>query len=327
MKRRDFVALLGCASAAWPRIAHAQPSSKVFRVGFLGIARRDEPLSRTGYDRFFQVLSANGFVEGKNLEVSVVASGGHEDQFPRLAAEFIARKVDVIVAVGSAATRAAAGATSTIPIVMAAVPNPELLGLVQSLARPGKNVTGFSTMLADVNRKLLDVMKEALPDRTRVAYLGNSDNPGSAGQLKNWPRVAEEYGLVPISADIRKADELPGALEHFTKERAEVLWPAPVWWTLHAPVLAYASKQKLPVILNFRQWVPHGALLSYGPDLVDNFGQVALYVVKILNGADPANMPVQQPTKFELAINLKTANSLGLKVPSSLLARADEVIE
>lgn len=327
MRRRDFTFALGSGTALWPVVTRAQQNAKVFRVGLLGIAQRDETLSRAGYEKLFDTLRDHGFIEGKNLHVRVLSSDGNESRFPQFAAELVAEKVDVIIAVGSAATLAAANATNSIPIVMAAVPNLERLGLVQSLARPGKNVTGLSTMLGDTNRRILDMMMEVLPGRTRIAILANSDNPGSANQLKNWPAVAAEYGLVAISADIRNARELPAALDHFTKQRAEVLWPAPVWWALYSPILEYAAKRLVPVIFAFRQWVPYGALLSYGPDLVDHFRQVALYVVNILNGAKPANLPVQQPTKFHLAINLKTAKALSLTIPESILTQADVIID
>ncbi len=327
MRRRDLLALVGAAAAVWPLAVRAQQPGRTYRLGYLGIAPRDDPDARPIYDAIFHTLRDHGFVEGRNLVVEFRASGGWEERFAGFAAELAAMKVDAIATVGSAATLAAMRATQTIPIVFVAVPNPERLGVVTSLARPGGNATGFSSVLADTGPKMLEIMKEAIPARRRVAYMANPNNPGSAALLLNWPTQAESLGFVPLSAVIRSAAELEPAFERLMEERAEVLYPAPVFWALREPILAFAAKHRLPVVFSFREWVRHGALLSYGPDLRDNYRQVAGYVAKILNGANPAELPVQQPTKLELVINMKTAKALGITIPPSVLLRADEVIE
>jgi putative ABC transport system substrate-binding protein len=326
MRRRDFT-FAGVVAVALPGLGAAQTSDKIHRIGYLGIVARDDPDARRYYDAFFDTLRARGFIEGHNLHVTFRASAGREYRFAEYAAEVVAMKVDVIVTVGSAATLATKRLTSTIPIVMAAVPNPERLGLVASLARPGGNITGLSTMLGDVYAKTLELIREAMPDRRRVAVLANSDNPGSAVTLKGWPARAASMDFVALAADVRSAADLDPALERLAGERAEVLLPHPIMWSFRARILAFAAKHRIAVLFPFREWVPHGALMSYGPDLPDNSRQVALYVVKILNGANPAELPVQQPTKFELVINLKVAHTLGIPVPESVLIRADEVIE
>jgi putative ABC transport system substrate-binding protein len=326
MRRREF-ALAGIVALAMPSLAAAQSAGRVYRVGYLGIVERENADARPYYDSFFNTLREHGFVEGRNLAVTFRASTGREDRFAEFAAEVVAMKIDVIVTVGSAATLATKRLTSTIPIVMAAVPNPELLGLVASLARPGGNVTGLSTMLADISAKTLELIREAMPDRRRVAILANSDNPGSAAMMRTWPARANGMNFVPMAVDIRIPAQLEPALEQLVGERAEVLLPHPVMWVFRERILSFAAKHRLPVLFSFREWVPHGALMSYGPDLRDNSRQVALYVIKILHGANPAELPVQQPTKFELVINLKAAKALGIGIPESVLIRADEVIE
>lgn len=232
-------------------------------------------------------------------------------------------KPDVIVTVGSAATLAARRLTSTIPIVMAAVPNPERLGLVDSLARPGGNVTGLSTMLADVSGKLFEMSREIMPGRSRVGIFWNASNPGSAAQRKRGP----PRGFVTIAYEVRGYANVEPTFAHLIAERAEILLPHPVVWSYRDFILDLAARHRLPVIFMFGEWAEAGALFSYGPDPHDNFRQVALYVVKILKGANPAELPVQQATKFELVINLKTATALGITIPSALLVRADAVIE
>lgn len=326
MRRRAFLHAAG-ATALWPLAARAQEAGRTYRLGYLTIAGRDNPDTAPILDAFFAVLAQYGFVEGKNLEVIFRSSEGQEERFKEYAAEVVARNVDLIVTVGSAATLAAKRATGTIPIIFGGVPNPEQLGLVASLARPGGNATGFSTVLLDLGPKTYQLMREAMPARRRVGYLAVSTNPGVAFALKRFPAMAESYGYVPISADVRAASEIKPALDRFALERVEIILVAPVLWGARDPILAFAERHGIAVIFAFREWAVRGALFSYGPDLRDNFRQVAGYVVKVLKGAKPAELPVQQPTKVELVINLRTAKKLGIVFPPEVLARADEVIE
>jgi putative ABC transport system substrate-binding protein len=324
--RRVFAGM-AAAALVFPPAARAQQPGRTYRLGYLTIAGRDNPDSAPIFDAFFATLREHGFVEGKNLIVTIRASEGREERFTEFAAELVASMVDVIVTVGSAATLAAQRATRTIPIVFGGVPNPEKLRVVSSLASPGGNATGFSTVLLDTGEKTYELMREAMPARTRLGMLAVSSNPGSAFSLRRFPTLAQSFGYVPISADIRTAADLGPALERFAKERVEIILPAPVLWGARGPILAFAEKHGMAVVFAFREWVVRGALFSYGPDLRDNYRQVATYVAKVLNGAKPAELPVQQPTKLELVINLKTANALGIRIPPSLLLRADEVIE
>jgi putative ABC transport system substrate-binding protein len=320
--------LLGLAAGAhMPLAARAQQAGRIYRVGFLTINGRDNSDSSLIFDAFFAVLREHGFVEGKNLSVIIRASEGQEERFKEFASELVALNVDAIVTVGSAATLAAKRATSTIPIVFGGVPNPERLGVVDSLARPGGNATGFSTVLLDTNQKVYEFMREAMPARTRLGYLAVTSNPGSAFALGRFPAMAKSFGYVPISADVLRAADLGPALERFAKEQVEIIWPAPVLWGFRDTILRFAERHGMAVVFSFREWALHGALFSYGPDLRDNYRHVVGYVAKVLKGVSLAELPVQQPTKVELVINLKAAKALGLEIPSSLLARADEVIE
>lgn len=325
MRRREFV-VGSIAAVALPAVCRAQRDA-FRRVGFLGLAPLSDPDVFAIFDAFRQALREHGFVEGRNLVIMVRTSDGQETRFPGFVAEMLSARMEVLVSVGSAATLAAKRATATVPIVMAAVPNPENLGLVASLARPGGNVTGFSTVLGDIGGKLLEVAKEAMPHRVRIAFMSNSDNPGSARAITAWPALATRIKLEPVSVDVRNAAELEPALARLLRERSEILFPHPTMWVYRERIMTFAALHRLPVVFNFREWARAGALMTLGPDLRDNHRQVAGYVARILNGANPADLPVQQPTKLELVINLKTAKDLGIEMPQSVVTRADELIE
>jgi putative ABC transport system substrate-binding protein len=238
-------------------------------------------------------------------------------------------KVDLIVVIDSVAARAAKQATNTIPIVMVAVANPEQQGLVASLARPGGNVTGMSNnMVGDLGSKLLQILKDALPQRSRVAILWNPDNPASERGLKETDvPTAKALGMEPIAVGVRSAADLERAFETVIRERADVLYPHLALWAHRARIQEFAVQHRRPTVVLAREWSQLGVLISYGPDFRDLFQRSAMYVAKILRGAKPADLPVEQPTKFELVINLKTAKALGLTIPQSILARADEIIQ
>jgi putative ABC transport system substrate-binding protein len=277
---------------------------------------------------FVDTLRAHGFAEGRNLVVERRYSEGREERNDEAAAEFVQMKVDVIVAVYAGAARAAKRATQTIPIVIAGGGNPERMGLVASLARPGGNVTGVSNVAIDYSAKVLQIINEGLPGRTRIATFWNPDNPASAVAFRDTQLpAAKALGMSLIGVEIRSATDLDRAFDTVLRERAEVVHAHLPMSPHRVRIQEFADKHALPVVAGGAQWVPSGALLGYGPDWRELYGRAAIYVVKILNGAKPADLPVEQPAKFELVINLKTAKALGLTIPPSLLARADHIIE
>ena len=309
-------------------LAHAQLTSKVYRIGFLG------SVSATANPRpveaFRQGLRELGWIEGQNIVIEYRWAEGKSDRLPDLAAELVRLKMDVIIAGPSTNTVAAKQATETIPIIMIGVGDPVEQGLIASLARPGGNVTGLSFGVGSgVTGKGLEVLKEALPKVRRVAILSNPANPGNALGVSDVKTVARALGvqLHPLAA--RGPDEFDGAFAAMAKDRVEALLviPDPVFNSYRARLADLAAKSRLPAAYGYREHVEAGGLISYGPSLPDLWRRAAGYVDRIFKGAKPADLPVQQPTKFELVINLKTAKALGLTIPQSLLLRADEVME
>jgi putative ABC transport system substrate-binding protein len=274
------------------------------------------------------VLREHGFVEGQNVTIERRHSYGQEGQHSTFAAELVGMNVDVIVAVTAGAAAAAKRATSSIPIVTVDGSDPEQQGLVASLARPGGNVTGLSNALAEAARKFLQVTKEALPSLSRIAILWNPDNPGSAYLFReiNLPS-AREFGLTVISVEVRSPGDLEQAFGRVLRENAEIVYAHAGLFAHQHFILAFAAAHRLPVIVQLRHWAAAGALMTFSPDLRDQFRRVGDYVVKILRGTRPADLPVERPTKFDLVLNLKTARSLGLEIPLSVQTAADEVIE
>ncbi len=270
-----------------------------------------------------------GYVEGKNLTFERRFAEDRLDRLPGLAAELVSLKVDVIMAAGTLAPLAAKRATSTIPIVMMAAGDPVGSGLVASLAHPGGNVTGMSLMAPDLGGKRLELLKELLPGISRVAVLWNAANPYSALVFKETVGAARTLGVELQSLEIREPPDIDGALEAATGQHADALITVedPLTIDLRKKIAEFAADHRLPTISGLRVFADSGFLMSYGADLADIIRRSAVYVDKILKGAKPSDLPVEQPTKFELVINLKTAKSLGLTIPSILLARADEVIE
>jgi putative tryptophan/tyrosine transport system substrate-binding protein len=311
-----------------PLAAEAQQAGKVYRLGWFAFSPPTTPETVPLYDAFVQELRAQGFVEGQNVRIERRYTEGQEESAAASAAEFVSMKVDLILATYSGAVRAAKEATSTIPIVMAAVANPERQGLVASLARPGGNVTGTSSIGAESGAKLLQIAKEALPQRSRLAIFWNPKLPISALSVRETEvPAATALGMPPILVGVGSPADLERALDTITRERIDVLYPHLALWPHRQQIVDFAIKHRLPVVTAAREWTQIGGLISYGPDLRDTFRRSAMYVVKILKGAKPADLPVEQPTKFELVINLKTARALGLTIPPSVLGRADQVIE
>ena len=318
MKRREFIALLGGAAVAWPTAARAQ-QSRVPRIGVL-LVDGPEPMGP-----YRQALRDLGYVEGKNIQIEVRSAEGKANRLSELAAEFVRSKVDVIVACQTQAATAAKNATREIPIVMAPAGDPVGTGLVASLARPGGNITGMSGTGTEMGGKNLELIREALPSVNRVAVLANANDPFTKvflGQLQTSARMLR----IEIKTHmVGGSGEFEAAFAAMVKDRAEAVIIQGSLPT-HLPV-DLALKYRLPALSNQKAVAKAGALMSYSGSFAERGREVAVYIDKIPKGAKPADLPVQQPSKFELTINLKTAKMLGLAIPPTLLARADEVIE
>jgi putative ABC transport system substrate-binding protein len=314
---------------AAPLVAYAQPATQVYQIGRLSAG---QPLPEsTAYEAAFrQGLRELGYVEGQNLVLAYRYAEGSADRLPALAAELVQRQVDVIVAGGVPAIRAAQQATRTIPIVMAGVTDPVGQGLITSLARPGGNTTGLSLLNEELPGKRLELLKETVPQSTRIAVLANPALPAYASRMHNLTVAARALGLHMHVVEVRRADELAPAFAAMTRAGVDALLviaePA-LMDGLRGQVADLATTSRLPAMYDWRMYVEAGGLISYGPSLPDIYRRAATYVDKILKGAPPADLPVEQPTKFELVINLKTAKALGLTIPPTLLFLADEMIK
>ena len=309
-----------------PSSASAQPASKVYRIGFLlSTPGRGDNLS----EAFVGRLQELGNVEGRNMILERRFSEGRDERYRTLAIELVNLKVDLIVAPGTAAALAAKEATSTIPIVMVLVGDPVGSDLIASLARPGGNVTGMSSSAKEIIAKELELLKEIAPRISRVAVLWNSNTTFNVGSLKDLEAAARTLRVRLQPIDVRAPKDIESAFAAMTKERAEGLIPLDaVFMFVHRRRIAdLALQHRLPTACLQRLYPEAGALMSYGPNFADLFRRAATYVDKIFKGAKPADLPVEQPTKFELVINLKTAKALGLTIPPSMQQRADEVIQ
>jgi ABC-type uncharacterized transport system substrate-binding protein len=326
MRRRDFIALLASA-AAWPPAARAQQKA-IPVVGFLNPAAPSD--SVPFMPAFHQGLGESGYVEGQNLAMEYRWAEGHYDRLPALAADLVGRKVDVIVAIARTAAVAAKSATSTIPIVFAGVGDPVGDGLVASLARPGGNLTGFSNLTAELSPKRLELLSELVPQAKVIALLVNPNQPGAAERvIRDVQGAGRAKG---VELPIMKAgteSEIDAAFATLVELHVGALFVGgdPFFFGRREQLLAWAARHAVPAIYPWREFAATGGLISYGVRVSDSFRQAGRYAGRILKGATPADLPVQQPTTFELVVNLKTAESLGLTVPPSILARADEVIE
>jgi putative ABC transport system substrate-binding protein len=331
MDRRRFLLTSLAGAFAAPLGVEAQPAAdKVPRIGYL---TGNVATSLHMRDAFLQGLRDLGYVEGRNVVIESRDAEGKPERLVALAAELVALKVDVIVAPGTLAALAATGATTTIPIVFPTVGDPIIDGLVESLPRPGGNVTGLTNLtVGELIGKALQLLKEALPRTSRVAALtqsGAAPAQTASEVVTRTKAAARALGVAVDFVEIRQSEDLDTAFAEMTRKRADALVVLP-WATLfyqRRRIAALAAKHQLPAAYTYREYVELGGLMSYGPDLSDSFRRSATYVDKILKGAKPADLPVEQATKFELLINLKTAKALGLTIPPSLLARADQVIE
>jgi len=330
MRRRNLVDLLGIAAfafPAWPLSADAQQSGKIMRVGVL--TDEGPSLAAKSFEPIAQGLRDFGWVEGQNVAFEARSSNGKEEALPGLAAELVRLQPDIIVAVGTPAARAAETATETIPIVFTRVSDPIGLGLVTSLARPSGNVTGVSLLATDLATKWLDFLIMAVSDARRVGVLWDVRFPASRPRLKEIEAAAQSLNLEVVPADVRGPDDFQPALAAIIQHRAGavIVLPSPVFAGHLRTIAELTAKAQLATMFGRREHVDAGGLMSYGTNYPAMYRRAAACVDKILKGAKPADLPVEQPTKFELVINLRTAQSLGLTIPPILLGRADEVIE
>jgi putative ABC transport system substrate-binding protein len=329
--RRRFLGTLAGGLVAAPLAAEAQQAGKVARIGYL-VTGSLESLEPTRVDALRQGLREHGYVEGQNILIEYRAADGRVERLPALAAELARLKVDVLVAVATPGGRAAQQATTTIPIVVVAMGDPVRDGLVASLARPGGNVTGSTFLGPELIPKRLELFKEALPSISRIAVLWH---PGAFSErtmgdmLKETEATSRTLGMLLQLAEVRGAGDLGRAFSAMSKDRADALFvfPSSMLFNERRRIVAFAAKHRLPSMGNAREFVELGGLMGYGANVTDLNRRAAIYVDRILKGAKPGDLPVEQPTKFELVINLKTAKALGLTIPPALLQRADAVIE
>jgi putative ABC transport system substrate-binding protein len=331
VKRRDFITLLGCAAAApsllWPLAARAQQPRKVPHIGVL-LAGTPASFSLRA-QAFRNGLHDLGYVEGKTIAIEWKWGYDRVEGLPELAAELVGLNVDVIVTGGTPAAKALKNATRTIPIIMAIIGDPIAAGLVDSLARPGGNATGFSIVAPELGGKRLQLLKEIVPGISAVAVISNVSNPQSQIELSEMQVAAQTLDLQLHSIQISGESSLEDAFEKLSKQsiQALIVLTDPILYSQRSRIVALAARKRLPAMYFFREFVQEGGLMSYAPSDRDLFRRAATYVDRVLKGANPGDLPVEQPTKFELIINLKTVKALGLAIPDKLIALADEVIE
>jgi putative ABC transport system substrate-binding protein len=332
MNRRLFLGALASGLLAAPLAAAAQPAGKIYRIGILGNVPLTDPGGARLWEAFIQGLRDLGYVEGRNLVVEYRSAEGKPERLPALAAELIALKVGVIVAPNTPAALAAKQATRTLPIVFIGAGEPVTSGLVTSLAQPGGNVTGLSVLSTELVGKWLELLQQAVPGVRRVAALwqpGAMDERTEKDMFKGAEVAARALGVRLQFVEARGPADFERAFSDMTRASAGALTvrPAPMFISERRRLVDLAAKNRLPAVYAWREFVDAGGLMSYGPTGADLYRRAAAYVDKIMKGANPAELPVEQPTKFDLVINLKTAKALGLTIPPSLLQRADQVIE
>ena len=326
MRRREFIAFVGTTAVAWPFAARAQQTGKVPTIGILGPNTLSVDNLRLG--ALTQRLREFGWIEGRTIAIEYRWAEGREDHAAEIAAEFVRLAVNVIVTWGTAHVIAAKHATSIIPIVFAAAGDPVGTGLVASLAHPGGNVTGLSLENSDLASKRVALLREIVPGLSRLAIFGNVASPNVVLEMGEARTAARALGLEVVMSEIRRGDDITPAIEAL-RGSAEALYlcgdPLATLYQIRINTLAQGAR--LPTMASYREFVASGGLMSYGPDYIDLFRRAADLVDKVLRGTNPANIPVEQPTKFSLIINLTTAKALGLTIPEAFLARADEIIE
>ena len=330
LRRRDFITLLGGAAAAWPLAARAQQAaSTVRRIGFLLPGGARTTVVRGQLEAFRQGLNEYGWTEGQNINIEYRFAEGHEDALPGIAAELVRLRLDVIVAEGTAAIRAAKTVTQTIPIVMATSSDPVGTGLVASLNRPGGNVTGASLQTAELSGKRLQLLTEIVSGLAQVAVLSNPLNPSIAPSVEQTKAAAQSLGVELHVVEAQAPDKFESAFTAITSAHAGALivLPDPLFYGQHPRIVTFTTASHLPALFPEKEVAEAGGLIAYGPSIPASFRRAAAYVDKILRGAKPAELPVEQPTTFELVVNLRTARAIGVTIPTSILLRANEVIE
>jgi putative ABC transport system substrate-binding protein len=328
IRRREFITLLGGA-AAWPLAARAQQRERMRRVGALIPGSADDPDYQSWIGAFQQALAQSGWIIGRNVRIDTRWAGGQASDIRRHAAELVALAPDVILAHGTSTVRPLLQVTRTVPIVFPIAGDPVGAGFVASLARPGGNVTGFMTLEFSFAGKWLEIIKQIAPSVTRVAVLRDSSQGSGTSQFAVIQALAPSLGVEVAPIDTRDTSDIEDAISAFARSPKGGLIVVPGGSaSIHRTVIiALAARHKLPAVYPGRHFATAGGLISYEPDYIDQYQRAAGYVDRILKGENPANLPVQAPTRYELVINLKTAKTLGLSVPDTLLARADEVIE
>ena len=329
MKRRAFITLLGGAAAAWPLAARAQQGERMRRIGVLMSLAADDPEGQARLTAFVQGLQELGWTDGRNVQIDYRWPAGDAERIRRYAAELAALAPDIILAGGGAVVPSLLQATRAIPIVFTQTPDPVGAGFVESLARPGGNVTGFMLYEYGIGAKWLELLKEIAPHVTRAAVIRDAAIASGIGQWGAIQTAAPSFGVELRPVDVRDASEIERAIAAFARSpNGGLIVAASTLAVVHRDlIVTLAARHKLPAVYPSRFFVRSGGLIFYGPDSVEPHRRAAGYVDRILKGEKPADLPVQAPTKYELAINLKTAKALGLDVPPTLIARADEVIE
>jgi ABC-type uncharacterized transport system substrate-binding protein len=327
VRRREFITLLGGATAAWPLAARAQQTSKVWRIGFLSAQSR--PVFFELYAGFQQGMRELGYVEGKNFVGEFRFAEGQYARLPGLAMELVGLNVDILFTAVTAAVRPLQQATRTIPIVFTSINDPVGNGFVASLAQPGGNTTGLAGSTDDTAPKQLDLLVGIVPNVSRIGLLGNPDNPSYAPILTNTRAAARQAGLILVPAEARNLKEIERAFSVFGQEHVQAFMMAPdsVFFSHRQQLSEFALRDRLPSMFGQREYAAAGGLMSYGESVKEFYRRAAAYVDKIFKGAKPGNLPVEQPTRFHLVINRKTAQALGVTIPPHLYIFADEVIE
>src|SRR6516225_1781043 len=330
MRRRDFIKAIVGSSVAWPLTARAQqPRERMRRIGVLMHLAADDPEGQSRVAAFLQGLQEAGWAVGRNVNIDVRWAAGEAERYRRYAAEIVALTPDVILTSATPSIRAMQQATRTVPIVFVLVPDAVGTGIVDSLSRPGGNTTGFTSTELGMPVKWLELLKDIAPKMTRAAVLRDAADATAIGQFGAVKGAAPSFGVEISPIGVGNAEEIERGITAFAREPngGLIVLPVPPTVVHRNLIIELAAQHRLPAVYNSRYWIAEGGLVSYGPDVLDQYRHAAGYVDRILKGEKPADLPVQAPTKYELVINVKTAKALGLDLPSSLLGRADEVIE
>jgi putative ABC transport system substrate-binding protein len=329
MKRRSVLVLLGGAGLPWSLVARAQQSDRERRLGLLLPYVQSDPQAQARVNAFTTALQERGWIDGRNVRLEFRYTDGESSRLPTLAADLVQRNVDVILTAGTESTDAAQKATKTIPIVMAAVGDPIAAGFITSLARPGANITGASLLATELTAKRLQLLKEVLPTLTRLAVFWSSANASVVQKLKQIQAAAPQFQVQLHPFELRVPADLEKGFESAVQFGAQALMTTEdaIQITYRARVVELGKQRKMPVASEFEEFAHAGALMSFGPSILDQFRHAAGYVDKLFKGARPGDLPVEQATRFELVVNLKTAKALGVTIPPSVLSRADQVIQ